>query len=537
MRTGGHKDHDDEAFDSDAVSDTSEDEMDGRTLEKIISDSNEKKNKREKDKQTKKPIVSAPRKKLLSANYSAYPPKPSENSSFAPSKSTSSSTSHLSSNLRPNEENEDNDEDENPFSLGPTMVPSTSSSSSTKTPKSSSSIYTPMASTYPQVSSFSPPIGRSSSSSSSPPSFPPFSTSSGLNPDLLRIPTEPSGEPCPIYHPGHVFLREVKLHETVSPGVDLFGVMFNSLNFSDKNDKEWLNQTLWSLFSVMAYDSVATCMSRTNSWEANILHVSKFEDILLNLCHMAYFKERLLAWLPNMELPTCFYDFLVDIRETKPSKKFIEDGKKITRDEDVIQISYFGSRIWNRCEEVRRLINGNLNPLWIVLTRTKSGSGHNNNAVIEGIRRCTWPMEAISRAQTNTKTQLCRLRNEAKKASKKPTDPIKNYLNENDDSQDEAAVSGVGGGGGTANEEATIAKDGKEQDPDETLPDFKMLYISNFRKVFPKSKIASYYPTYWLTFMLLGRPAGKAGRPPLEAGIIFCIYIYSINILLYRPAV
>ena len=136
MRTGGHKDHDDEAFDSDAVSDTSEDEMDGRTLEKIISDSNEKKNKREKDKQTKKPIVSAPRKKLLSANYSAYPPKPSENSSFAPSKSTSSSTSHLSSNLRPNEENEDNDDDDNPFSLGPTLVPSTSSSSSTKTPKS-----------------------------------------------------------------------------------------------------------------------------------------------------------------------------------------------------------------------------------------------------------------------------------------------------------------------------------------------------------------------------------------------------------------
>ena len=96
----------------------------------------------------------------------------------------------------------------------------------------------------------------------------------------------------------------------------------------------------------MAYDSVATCMSRTNSWETNILHVSKFEDILLNPFHMTYFKEKIPVWLPNMELPISFYDFLVEIRETKPSKKFIEDGRKITRDEDVIQISYFGSRIW-----------------------------------------------------------------------------------------------------------------------------------------------------------------------------------------------
>ena len=338
-----------------------------------------------------------------------------------------------------------------------------------------------------------------------------------------------------------MFLRDVKLHETVGPATNLFSVFFDTLDLDDKVDIDFLNQSLWSLFSIMAYDSVSSTSARSSTWDANLMHVAKFEQVLLNIQHMSHIKSKVLDYLIDNELPAFFFTFLTEIKDAKPSKKFVEDGKKITKDEATIQIAYFGSRIWNRADEVRRLINGNLNPLWIFLTKTKSGSGHNFNAVIEGIRRCTWPMEAITRATNNTKTARARYRLTVKKGKAKP-DAMSSYMrgpNDEEGSQEDTntlsgggggaaggsggggeAAKGSGGGGGAARGEGDAV--GEENETDEL--DFKEVYAINFKKVFCKIRPNSYYPTYWLVFLILGRPAGNKGRPPLEAGFNAIIY-------------
>ena len=139
------------------------------------------------------------------------------------------------------------------------------------------------------------------------------------------------------------------------------------------------------------------------------------------------------------------------------------------------------------------------------------------NAVIEGIRKCTWPIEAISRAVTNTRTQISR----SKKETKKPTsvDPTLSYIDNHSDEDEEEGQE----------EDNTKVLKGKKgpraiKTEDSGL-EFNKLYFSNFKKVFVKVKPSTYYPTYWLTFLLIGRPAGKDGRPPLEAGINFYILI------------
>ncbi len=263
----------------------------------------------------------------------------------------------------------------------------------------------------------------------------------------------------------------------------------------------------------MAFDSVASTNNRTNTWEANLLHVSKFEQIMLNLSHMSYFKKRLLAYFPGNELPVYFFDFMVDIKEARPSKKFINDARKSTNEDVTIQLAYFGSRIWSRANEVRLTINGSMNPLWVQLTKSKSGCGSNINAVIEGIRKCTWPIEAISRAVTNTRTQISRSKKETKKHTS--VDPNLSYINNHSDEEDDEVP-----------EEDNTKFLKEKQGPraiktEDSGSEFNKLYVSNFKKVFVKVKPSTYYPTYWLTFLLIGRPAGKDGRPPLEAGIYF----------------
>jgi hypothetical protein len=68
--------------------------------------------------------------------------------------------------------------------------------------------------------------------------------------------------------------------------------------------------------------------------------------------------------------------------------------------------------------------------------------------------------------------------------------------------------------------------DDNDQDMEngDTVPEYKTVYAQNYQKVFCKERPESFYPHYWITFMLLGRPAGKNGRPPLEAGYYTLIF-------------
>ncbi len=155
-------------------------------------------------------------------------------------------------------------------------------------------------------------------------------------------------------------------------------------------------------------------------------------------------------------------------------------------------------------------MNGNLNPLWVQLTRTKSGSGHNFNAVIEGIRLFTWPMECIIRAQNNTRTTLSRQRKSTTTSHNNTQDP-------EDSSNPLGSSVGVGGGGGDRGEDEVEEVEGIQSIA------YKEIYANQFKKVFIKTKVDMYYPTYWLSFLLIGRPAQKDGRPVLEAGKIIIL--------------
>ena len=224
-----------------------------------------------------------------------------------------------------------------------------------------------------------------------------------------------------------------------------------------------------------------------------------------------------------------------------------------------VVIANFGNKIWNRSDEVRKHINGELNPLFIFLTRNKSGSGHNFNAVLEGIRVLPWPMEVISRARTNSKTAMSRLRslNKAGNRTSIPGSSLgssSSLFNSNDlleETQEnsegdpnagiafqrgvakgrglggETTGAGVGGGGGGTQNEDT-------ENVDEQLPAYKELYATHYRKLFIKGSCADYLPHFWITFLLIGRPGEKQGRPYLEAGRlhIFILILSYTHLLL-----
>jgi hypothetical protein len=243
---------------------------------------------------------------------------------------------------------------------------------------------------------------------------------------------------------------------------------------------------------------------------------------------MSYYKTRLLDNLPDQDFPVEVFSFLTDLKESTPSKKFLADGRKNTNDPSVIQIAHFGNKIWNRADEVRKNINGSINPLWVYLTRSKSGSGHNFNAVVEGIRLVTWPIEVTTRAQTNTKTQLSRLRAQVKaqkrsSSSSSSSSSFASFSSQNPQDNEDVVPGAIGGGGGGSGVVGTV--DDTEDDDFSSIPAYKEIYSAQYKKIFVKEKVDQFYPTYWLTFLLIGRPAMKDGRPVLEAGIISIYYL------------
>ena len=104
-----------------------------------------------------------------------------------------------------------------------------------------------------------------------------------------------------------------------------------------------------------------------------------------------------------------------------------------------------------------------------------SGKGHNKNVVTEAIRIATWTFEVEKRAEVNTRAEISRA-----KLSKKLPAPV--------------------------------------------VPSYNIAYGQQYSKIFLKMDPQFFYPTYWLTFLILGFPAGEEGRTILGAGsILFLI--------------
>jgi hypothetical protein len=540
---GGGDNSDDEDFEPDESGLSSEDEMDGRTLPEIMADSRKKKAK------TKKPI-SKPKEKAPTELFEATSAQMLSNSTFSTDNNNnfdpnyfSSSNSSTSLILGKNNLSANNPEVSN------SLDNSTDQSNLIRArwTNSTNRSMTGFSSNLGDSSSFSASsiMGINASTSTSPSSstsssipFSSFSSSSlptaikDINPkrSALNEPTLTNlsirtHSDTTICYPGHPFIREVKLMDSISPGVDLIATMFSRIDFNDKIDIDWVTQSLWSLFCILAYDALATNHARTSSWEAYLTMVAKFEQIIANLQHMSYYKTRLLDHLPDGDLPLETLTTFNEYKDSLPTKKFLKDAAKHCDQPNVVQMAYFGNRIWNKADEVRRLINGNINPLWVQLTRNKSGSGHNFNAVIEGIRLLTWPMECIIRASNNARTTMSR--------NKKAVSTSSSSSCQSSSSSSFADSSNPFVG--VASREASGRADDEVEDLDDIhLPAYKEVYANQYRKVFVKTKVDLYYPTYWITFLLLGRPAQKDGRPLLEAGIyhIYILYMFEIIFIL-----
>ena len=299
---------------------------------------------------------------------------------------------------------------------------------------------------------------------------------------LLKVPA--TGSCIPVFPPGHSFSENYVAVET-DPAMNLVEYAVQP-DGRKPNYKLWLNETIWSLFSVMAFDTLSSTQNTTNTWEANLILVASFDALIQNLDQMVYLQENLIVFFPGKILPPHVLAFILEIRDSKLTAKFnktaISTGSKKKSTEE-IKISQFGARIWTRAQLVRTFIMNRINKLWLKANRSKSGAGNNINSSLMGIQRWTWPMECIDRASNNASTYISRLKTEQKK--------------------DDSVV----------------------------IPSFEETYQAAFRKVYVRENVNTWLPDYWLAFLLIGLPSGAEGRTVLGAGPAFAPKPSASNLL------
>ena len=298
----------------------------------------------------------------------------------------------------------------------------------------------------------------------------PFSLSSSSSSTIFLLPSSTSV--IQIFPPGHTFVENYVAVDT-NPNINLVEQIL-LLESRKPNFDSWLNETLWSLFSVMAFDSLSSSQNTTSTWEANLLLVSSMDALIQNIDKMSYLQDNLICYLPSKNIPAHVLKFILQIRDSKLTSKFakitMSTSEKKKKQEE-IKISQFGARIWLRAQSVRSTIMNRINKLWIKANRVKSGSGNNSNSILVGIQRLTWPMECMDRAGNNASTYVSRLKAEQKK------------------------------------------------DKDVIVPTFEDAYQAAFRKVYPRENAHRWIPDYWISFLLIGMPAGDDGRTVLGAGL------------------
>ena len=302
----------------------------------------------------------------------------------------------------------------------------------------------------------------------------PFTLPKSGSSTLFKLPDPASA--IQIYPPGHTFVENFVIVDT-DPSIHLVESAIRAESRKTPSES-WLNESIWSLFSVMAFDSLSSTQGTTNSWEANLLLVTSMDGLIQNFTKMSYLHENLFRFCPGGTLPAHVLQFILDIRDSKLTAKFSKTpiGAKLTvpkKSPQEVKIAQFGSRIWTRAQSTRSLIMNRINKLWIRANRTKSGEGNNVNSILIGILRLTWPMECIDRAQNNASTYISRLKLENKK--------------------------------------------NRTETP---IPTYEDAYQAAYRKVFPRENVNSWIPDYWISFLLCGLPAGDEGRVVLGAGII-----------------
>ena len=128
----------------------------------------------------------------------------------------------------------------------------------------------------------------------------------------------------------------------------------------------------------------------------------------------------------------------------------------------------FFQQIWNRAGETREVINNKVNPLWKRYWINGKSGLNNKNSVIEAIRVLTWGFEVDRRSKVNARSEVSR----AKSAT--PSEEI----------------------------------------------DYETAYKHQYTKISRNANASQWYPSFWLSFLLMGFAAGDDGRTVLGAGTI-----------------
>ena len=79
--------------------------------------------------------------------------------------------------------------------------------------------------------------------------------------------------------------------------------------------------------------------------------------------------------------------------------------------------------------------------------------------------------------------------------------------------------------GNNASTYVSRLKSEQKKDKDVIVPTFEDAYQAAFRKVIIRENANQWIPDYWISFLLIGMPAGEDGRTVLGAGL-FYLYIY-----------
>jgi hypothetical protein len=245
---------------------------------------------------------------------------------------------------------------------------------------------------------------------------------------------------------------------------------------SCRKDRKFFIKMLYDLLCGIACDSVTSEEDPNKIYVVYNLVAINLTDLLENtLIKKAYFRDHLLAYLPDGKVPDELLTFIQTIRATQPAASFWDKNKKLCNNmsEDARALCYFGFKIWERHQSGKRYVNSQCNPHWKVKVLEKSGN--NDSAVFLGIRQHLWQSELQSKAELSV---INKIRNQTKR----------------------------------------VAKDMKVRDNIIDVEQKKHLVEEIVTSQMLEGFNQSHYPSQWLLFVLVGAPAGEMALGSYNSG-------------------
>ena len=219
-----------------------------------------------------------------------------------------------------------------------------------------------------------------------------------------------------------------------------------------------IKDNLWSLFCFLARDAVTIGEESSDSKEiyrqCNIHFCGLMSGSLKDASH---FETNFYKYLPRGTLPENFVEWVEQQKSTKMSEAFLKINYIKSMDKIQQQELWFGKKIWTKGGEIKTFINTKVNGLW----RNDLASGESPSGQLFALRSRCWPDEATKRSKNALAAYL-----KQHASSNKSTSELQN---------------------------------------------------ERYQRLLLKFD-SSWYPTFWMTLVLCGKPAGRMGRLTLGGG-------------------